>query len=56
VHNDFTGVLQEPEVRERISAMGADLVGNSPEQFAAFMRDESAKWAAVVKEASIKAE
>ncbi|MDH5535488.1 MAG: tripartite tricarboxylate transporter substrate binding protein [Betaproteobacteria bacterium] len=56
VHGDFTGVLQEPEVRDRISGMGADVVGNSPGEFAAFMQGESAKWTRVINEASIKAE
>lgn len=36
--------------------MGADVIGNSSEQFAAFVRAESVKWARVIKEAGIKAE
>ncbi len=56
IHGDFTRVLQEKEIRDRISGMGADVVANSPEQFAAFWRNESEKWARVIKEAGIKAE
>lgn len=48
--------LQPQDIRERLNAMGADVVGNSPEEFGAFMRAESAKWAKVVKVANIRAE
>lgn len=56
IHGDFTKVLQEKEIRDRIAGMGADVVANSPEQFAAFWRNESEKWARVIREAGIKAE
>lgn len=56
IHGDFTRVLQEKEIRDRISGMGADVVANSPEQFAAFWRNESEKWAKVIKEGNIRAE
>jgi tripartite-type tricarboxylate transporter receptor subunit TctC len=49
-------VLQQPDVRERLVAMGADVVGNSPEEFGTFMQAESTKWAKVVKDANIRAE
>ena len=53
VHGDFTKVLQEKEIREKIAGMGADVVANSPEDFAKFWRNESDKWARVIKEAKI---
>jgi tripartite-type tricarboxylate transporter receptor subunit TctC len=49
-------VLQQPDVRERLVAMGADVVGSSPEEFGTFMQAESTKWAKDVKEANIRAE
>lgn len=49
-------VLQQSDVRERLVAMGADVVGSSPDEFGAFMQAESAKWAKVIKEAHIRAE
>jgi tripartite-type tricarboxylate transporter receptor subunit TctC len=49
-------VLQQPDVRERLVAMGADVVGSSPEEFGRFMQAESTKWAKVVKDANIRAE
>lgn len=53
---DFVKVLQQPDVREKIAGMGADVVGNTPEQFGAFLKTESAKWAKLVKEADIRGE
>ena len=48
--------FKTPQMRERFSAMGADPVGNSPEQFAAFLKVEMTKWAKLVKAAGIHAE
>lgn len=53
VHADFTKVLQEKEIRDKIAGMGADVVANSSEDFAMFWRNESDKWARVIKEANI---
>jgi len=41
--------LASPEMRERLAAQGADPVGNTPEQFAAFIKSEIDKWAKIVK-------
>ena len=48
--------FKTPQMRERFSAMGADPVGGSPEQFAAFLKVEMAKWAKLVKAAGIHTE
>lgn len=48
--------LAFPDVKERLATMGAEPVGNTPEQFAAFVKAEMAKWAKVVKDAGIKVE
>jgi tripartite-type tricarboxylate transporter receptor subunit TctC len=44
------------QMRERFSALGADPVGNTPEQFAAFLKSEMSKWAKLVKTAGIRGE
>jgi tripartite-type tricarboxylate transporter receptor subunit TctC len=41
--------LREPGLKGRLTAQGLDAVGNTPEQFAAYMRAETAKWTQVVK-------
>ena len=49
-------VLDMADVRESLAKQGADAAGGSAEAFAAFMREESARWGEVVKQAGIKAE
>ncbi len=51
---DFVKVLQLPEVRKRMAELSLEPVGNTPEQFDAFIRTEIEKWAKVVKTAGIK--
>ena len=46
-------VLQLPEIRDRLVAMGYRPIANTAEQFDAFIRAEIAKWAKVIKEAGI---
>jgi tripartite-type tricarboxylate transporter receptor subunit TctC len=48
--------FKTPRMHERFSALGADPVGGSPDQFAAFLKSEMAKWATLVKAAGIKSE
>jgi tripartite-type tricarboxylate transporter receptor subunit TctC len=56
MYSDLSKVLALPDVRDKLQAMGADVIGSSPDQFAAFMRAETAKWAKVIKDANIRAE
>lgn len=46
--------LAIPEVKERITSIGAEVVGNSPEEFGAFLKKELATWSKVVKEVGMK--
>lgn len=45
-----------PEVRERIIALGAEPVGNTPDEFGAFIKREFGVWAKIIKEVGIKVE
>jgi len=56
LHGAIVKVLNTPDVRDTLMAQGADPVGNSPAEFAAFMKSESAKWHKVIKAAGIKVE
>jgi len=47
-------VLKQPDVRDRLANVGAEPGGNTPEQFGAFIRSESVKYARIVKDANIK--
>ena len=46
--------LRQPDLRERLAAQGADPITNTPEQFAAFVKEELAKWSGVVKASGMK--
>ncbi len=54
IQQEVAKALNAPAVRERLQAQGAEPVGNTPEQFAAFIRAETAKWAKVVKDSGAK--
>ena len=49
-------ILKLPEVRERYAALGAEPVGSTPDEFAAYCRSELVKWAKVVKQSGAKAD
>lgn len=51
---DLARIVREPAVRARLVEQGAEPVGGTPEELAAFIRAEQAKWGAVVREANIK--
>ena len=46
--------LQFPEVRKLLVARGYDILGSSPEEFAASIRSDMAKWEKVVRESKIQ--
>jgi tripartite-type tricarboxylate transporter receptor subunit TctC len=50
LNTEIVRILGLPDVRERLTGLGADPVGNTPEQFAAYIKAEIAKWAALVKQ------
>jgi tripartite-type tricarboxylate transporter receptor subunit TctC len=52
---DVKRVLAEREVREKMLGLGADPSGDTPEEFARFIRDDQAKWSKLMKEAGITA-
>ena len=56
INADVIKIVNSPELKERLKADGSDPVGNSPEQYAAFLRNEIAKWAKVIKFAGVKPE
>jgi tripartite-type tricarboxylate transporter receptor subunit TctC len=48
--------LKTPEVTERLAALGQDPVTSTPEEFGAFIRDETVKWQKVISTAGLKAQ
>ena len=55
VRREALKVLAEPDMRARFAQLGLDPVGNSPDELAAIIKADLAKWAKVIKEVGIKA-
>ncbi|MDR3378859.1 Bug family tripartite tricarboxylate transporter substrate binding protein [Cupriavidus basilensis] len=49
LHDATVKILAKPQIRKRLVDLGAEPVGNTPEQFAALIRSDTAWWAALVK-------
>jgi len=53
---EMVKAVSDPRVRELIRSQGAEIVGNTPEQFLAFVNAEIIKWAKVIKSAGVPQE
>ena len=51
---EINAILKMPDVQQKLSAAGFDLIGGTPEDFGALIKAESEKWAPVIKSAGIK--
>ncbi len=49
-------IMQTPETRERLAAVGGEPAAGTPEQAARFLRDEHTRWGKVIRDAGIRAE
>jgi len=56
LHGELTRILRLPDVKERLASLDFEAVGNTPEEFGAYMKKELATWAKVMKESGIKAD
>ena len=56
LQKEIVSVLRMNEIREKLAVDGAEIVASSPEEFSLFLRNETVKWAAVVKAAGIAQE
>ena len=54
LHAEAARAIAAPELRKRMSAEGAEFVGDTPEQFTAFVKAEIAKWGKAVKASGAK--
>jgi len=54
--NELASLVKSREVAERFEADGAVAAGSTPQQFAAFLKTETEKWAKVIREAKIQQE
>ncbi|MCG5258988.1 tripartite tricarboxylate transporter substrate binding protein [Cupriavidus gilardii] len=56
VHAATQQALKDPALREQFRALGLDIIGNTPEQFAAFIKQDAQKWAKVAKASGAQAD
>jgi tripartite-type tricarboxylate transporter receptor subunit TctC len=56
LNSEVSRALREPDARERLYSIGAEPMNNTPEEFAAYINAEMAKWSKVIKAAGIRAE
>lgn len=56
LNREIVRILNLPDVKERLLALGAEPVGNSPEEFARFIKSEAARWGKIVKALGLKAD
>ncbi len=54
LNTEFNRALQLPDVRERLAALGADIIGGTPKDFADHIQREIPKWAKVIKDLGVQ--
>jgi tripartite-type tricarboxylate transporter receptor subunit TctC len=54
LHTEIVKVLGRPDIRERLLSQSTEPVGNTPAEFAAFIRSEHAKWGKVIRDANVR--
>jgi len=56
LHRELVKAYNAPDVKKQVIDTGSEVAADTPEEFAAFVRSESAKWSKVIREANIKPE
>jgi tripartite-type tricarboxylate transporter receptor subunit TctC len=54
LNGELVAILRDPDIVARFKQLATDPVGNSPEEFATFVKSELEKYARVIKSAGIK--
>jgi tripartite-type tricarboxylate transporter receptor subunit TctC len=54
LHDAIVKALQSPGMKDKYAAIGQDLAWNTPEEFATFIADETARWSRVIQSSGIK--
>jgi tripartite-type tricarboxylate transporter receptor subunit TctC len=56
LHQEIARIMLQPDVKEHLGRLGFDPVGSTPDEFAAWLKSEYAKWGEVVRQAHLKVE
>jgi tripartite-type tricarboxylate transporter receptor subunit TctC len=54
LHAELAKIARQQDVRDRLTREGTDVIGSTPEEFAAHIKQETEKWAKIIKAAGIK--
>ncbi len=54
LNSEIVKLMASPDARDRIGALGADIMTSAPEQFAAYIKGEQAKWGQVIKDSGAR--
>ena len=50
----LAAALDDPDVKKPLAALGVDIIGGTPEEFAAYIKSEIPKWTAIIKASGAK--
>jgi tripartite-type tricarboxylate transporter receptor subunit TctC len=56
LHSEVAKLLRAPEVRRELAALGAEPVGDTPEEFGAFLKADMARWGKIIQEKGIRSD
>jgi tripartite-type tricarboxylate transporter receptor subunit TctC len=56
LNSEVVQIVGLPAIRAQLTKMGFEIVANTPEQYAVFLREENVKWGKVVKDLGLRAE
>jgi tripartite-type tricarboxylate transporter receptor subunit TctC len=56
LRSEIAAALTQSDVQEKLTGLGAEPIGNTPAEFAAMLKVETAKWGKIVKDANIQVE
>src|ERR1700730_17311691 len=56
LHSEVAKILRTPEVRQELAALGAEPVGDTPEEFGAFLKADMARWGKIIQEKGIRSD
>jgi tripartite-type tricarboxylate transporter receptor subunit TctC len=54
LHSEVARLLRTPEMRQELAALGAEPVGDAPDEFAAFLKADMARWGKIIQDKGIR--
>jgi tripartite-type tricarboxylate transporter receptor subunit TctC len=56
LNSEINKLLQAPDMRERLTSQGAEIIGGTPQEFAGYIQREIPKWTKVIKDSGARAD